>query len=100
MTAITIHNHLRDQLLHAEIVDGLLCISIGVDTLTKAVTGMLDDRGYEGPVVVDSDEFAEAILMSLQREEEDGSTVIHHALDKAAINAVEDGCEGITFGDD
>lgn len=47
------------------------------------------------PCVTDAAVFARELLGELQREEEDGSTVVTEMLDDAMRAAVENGCEGV-----
>ncbi len=75
-----------NQDLAVEIVDGVLTISIGVDTLVKAV-----DLGDDSIVVIDPHAFAADILSVLNDEAEDGTTPVHLLFDAAAQRAVEDG---------
>lgn len=91
---------MKGEGLKVELADGKLTISVPVETLCLAAT-----RGpYFDDIVVEHDQevevtdpqvFAEAIKAELLREEEDGTTLIHRMFDKAAINAVEGGAEGI-----
>lgn len=78
--------------LKAEIRGGELVISIPVETLCFAVM-QRDSMG--GLRVVDRDEFAKDILRELWREEEDGSTLLHHLFDKAATEAANQGSLGL-----
>lgn len=45
--------------------------------------------------VDDVNTFAAEFVRELNAEDEEGTTLIHVALDKAAVNAVENGAEGI-----
>ncbi len=87
----------RNQQLKVEIIEGVLKISIGVDLLVHAVTHGADFWPENELVVSDNDEFAAAIAQELENDcfQEDGTTVLHVAFDKAAELAVENGCEGI-----
>lgn len=81
-----------------EIKDGKLVITIGIEALVFGVThGAYFDNLPEGeaPEVTDAALFAQAICDALTEEEEDGSTLVHRMLDKAAENAIEDGCDGV-----
>lgn len=80
--------------LSVNVVDGRLEITVGIDILKYAVRfrGPLDEK-----IVTDTKVFAEAIALELRREEEDGTTLVHRMLDKAATNAVENGCEGVKY---
>lgn len=95
---------LRDQGLTVELVDGRLVISIGVDALMAAVRGSRpweeqeeDGRGY---AISDVDGFADDILRELEHEEEDGTTLVHIAIDAAIARALDQGSLNIDYGDD
>lgn len=88
----------RDQHLEAAISDDVLIITIGVSNLVTAVLAGPHLDG-DDPVAVDVDIFAAEILAELLREEEDGTTPIHRMLDAAAVEAIEQGAEGIRFGE-
>lgn len=98
----------RDQHVNVELIDGRLVISIGVDTLATAIKYMpqLDDAfdEVEGKEIeteiTDADKLAAAIVETLDDEEEDGTTLVHRMLDKAALQAIENGAEGIVTADD
>lgn len=45
--------------------------------------------------VTDVKAFAAAVVEELDREEENGATLVHHLFDRAMEEAVENGCEGI-----
>lgn len=86
--------------LHVDIIKGRLVISIGISALCFAATRgpYFDDicaRTSQDIIVTDQDAFAKEILRELRREEEDGTTLVHLMLDKAAERAVENGAEGI-----
>jgi hypothetical protein len=49
---------------------------------------------------IDIKKFAPELINSLLREEEDGTTLLHKALDDAAYNAFENGDEGIELVDE
>jgi hypothetical protein len=85
----------RQQPLKVEIVDGRLVVSIGVGLLCYAVQGAggCDFR------VTNEDAFAADIARELERDEEDGTTLLHRAFDKAASEAVEGGSEAAGLTD-
>jgi len=85
----------REQQLQIEVVEGRLVISIGVDLLIGSAIEVPAIDGGE-LVVTDADAFITAIVDELEAEEGDGTTLIHHALDKAANNAIDNGCEGVS----
>lgn len=93
----------RDQGLVVEIVNGVLSITIGVDTLCHAVKMGMESQFYggEGEITfTNPDVFAQAVMNALTYEEEDGATPLHAVFDAAAIEACEQGCEGIEFEED
>ena len=86
----------RDQALTVEIEGGRLVISIGVDALMIAVEG--GDDWLEGWKILDADTFASEIADALENnEQEDGTTDIHLAIDKAATYAIENGSEAVSL---
>lgn len=97
----------RNDPLKCFIEDGVLTMCIGVDVLAHAVKlnpdlTVFDDKddGWVEPEITDPDKFAEGVLRALKDESDDGTTVIHQALDTAAMSAIENGAEGIKTGDD
>ncbi|NIJ07264.1 hypothetical protein FHS31_000860 [Sphingomonas vulcanisoli] len=90
----------RDQALTVAVEDGRLVISIGIDTLMIAAQGGND--WVEGTEILDADAFAAEIADRLENEEqEDGTTDIHLAIDRAVLLAIENGSEAIRLpGDD
>lgn len=97
----------KDTELSAKIEKEELVIRVGISTLCRAVRqcpvidhAVMEANGDESAVeITDEAVFAQAILESLQAEEEDGSTPVHRLLDDAANEAIEQGCEGIEFHD-
>ena len=87
--------------LEVKLSDGKLIIEIDVPTLCFAATHgpYFDDivAAADGAEIriTNEQEFAKAILSELRQEEEDGTTLVHIMLDKAAEQAVENGAEGI-----
>ena len=57
-----------------------------------------EQEDYVPPKVVDLDQFIDDLVDELNREEEDGSTLITKALDDAVVNACENGSEAIFLG--
>lgn len=99
---------MRDQHVNVDIVDGRLVVSIGIDTLAVAVQYMpqlgeafdeVEGKEIENEIT-DADKLAAAIVEALDDEEEDGTTLVHRMLDKAALRAIENGAEGILTADD
>lgn len=92
----------RNTPLECSIADGVLTMKIGVDVIAHAVKlnpdlTVYDEKSgrYLEPAITDPDKFAQEVLGALRAESEDGTTLIHEALDKAAVNAIECGAEGI-----
>ena len=97
----------RNTPLECSIKDGVLTMQIGVDVIAHAVKLNPNLQHYDEdsgaflePTITDADKFAAEILKELQVESEDGTTLIHVALDKAAVNAIEYGAEGIDLPGD
>lgn len=78
----------RDQGLAIEIAGGRLVVSIGIDALMIAVRGgdYWDDEAF---VITDADALAASIVRGLEDEEDDGTTGIYLAIDRAVQWAVE-----------
>lgn len=90
----------RSQALEVDIEDGRLVISIGVDTLLVAARGgdtWPDDEEF---AVTNVDGFADDIRHELVGEEEDGTTLVHIAIDTAVERALDAGSLNVTYGDD
>lgn len=92
----------RNDPLKVVVKDGLLSISIGVETLGHAIEfapslERYDEESgdFQRPVITDADVFAKEIKNWLEHEEEDGSTAIHKMLDSVAQTAIEQGATGI-----
>lgn len=94
----------RDQGLFVEIVDGRLVISIGVDALMVAAHGSPafeeNEAGECDWKITSPDGFAEDIRHELEDEEEDGTTLIHIAIDAAIERALDAGSLNVSYGDD
>lgn len=97
----------RNDPLKCYIDDGVLVIRIGVECLAKAIKlnpelAEYDEKTGEWnePEITDADKFAVEVMHAAQEESEDGTTLIHIALDTAAMNAIEDGAEGIKMPGD
>jgi hypothetical protein len=89
---------MRNDPLKAEINDGRLVISIGVDTLCHAIE-IGRSYGLGDITITDKDIFVKELLNELNNESEDGSTIIHRMFDKAASNAIENGALGVNYDD-
>ncbi len=85
----------------------VVTITIGIRTLVGAVELGPDFQHYDEaaaefypPKVTDASVFAAAVCAALAAEEEDGTTLVHIAFDKAALSAIESGAEGVLcYGD-
>jgi hypothetical protein len=80
----------------AVIHDNKIEISIAVDALPLIVSGSCAANGLEGLWrVTDADMFATEVALALNREEEDGTTLVHKMFDKAFGDAIDQGADGI-----
>lgn len=88
----------KDLPLHVEIVGGVVTATIGVSTLCTAVAA-----GHTFPPqgrFTDEYAFARAVAAELMREDEDGTTRFHRLLEVAAVEAIEQGADGVRFPGD
>ncbi len=97
----------RHDPLKVFIEDGVLTMAIGVEVLAKAVKLNPAFTEYDQaldlwrePEITDVDVFAQEVADMLQDESEDGTTLVHIAIDTAAENAIENGAEGILLPSD
>lgn len=97
----------RNDTMKCFINDGVLTIMIGVDVIAKAIEldpelSDYDERTREWvvPEITNADTFVTEVMHALKAESEDGTTLIHSALDTAAINAIEMGALGIKMPDE
>lgn len=97
----------RNDPLKCCIEDGVLIMQIGVAALARAIQlnpdlTECDERTgqWNEPEITDADKFAAEVLAALKNEDEDGTTLIHTAIDTAAMNAIENGAEGIKLPTD
>jgi hypothetical protein len=74
--------------LKVEIKDGVLEISIGVETLAFAIQ---NSPTWRGGKITDDKKFAEDVLIELLDEDEEGTTAVHKLFDDMAENAINDG---------
>lgn len=85
--------------LRCRIKKRVLVIEVGLDVLKFATENHPDlyedelDKGRY--VVTDLAVFTKAVVAELHSEEEDGSTPIHRLLDKAILDAISNGAEGV-----
>lgn len=96
----------RNDPMKCFINDGVLTILIGVDVIAKAIELDPELADYDEqtgewivPEITDVDTFVNEVMHALKAEGEDGTTLIHSALDTAAINAIEMGADGIKLPD-
>lgn len=80
--------------------DGDLVIRIPIGTMIYAFENDQSNEGWDGnqhvpPKVMNRDGFVADVLRQLGREEEDGTTPVHRMMDKAMLDAVEDGSEHV-----
>lgn len=92
----------RTAPLRVGLRDQQLTISVGVDVLAwaaeqcSALHEFDADAGIlRGPQVTSSDGFAADVLRALEREAEDGTTMVHELLDRACEVAIEQGSEAV-----
>lgn len=82
-----------DEPLGVCITSDRLIVAMGTEPLIHAVSDQPALADYN---VTDPAAFAAAIVKELRREQgDDGTTLLHIALDQAAVNAMENGAEGI-----
>lgn len=86
----------EDSPLKVEVLDGQLVVSIGVETLrfsrNQAEKDHSDKRGVgTGYLVTDPYGFARDVVLELVKEREDGSTILTDVLDRATLDAIENG---------
>ena len=86
---------MKDQLLKAEIKDGVLNISIGMEALKTSIESGRLDISCGGEFVIDDlESFGADFVYELVKEEEDGSTPIHLMFDQVALESLENGGSG------
>lgn len=92
----------RNRQLEVKVDRGVLTISIGLDLLKHALEYAPqlefhndESESFEHPKITSIDDFAEEMVSVLSDEDEDGTTPVHRLLDKAALDALEQGAEGI-----
>jgi hypothetical protein len=84
----------EDKTLTAEVKEGVLTISIGVDQLCHACSiGRL--YGLGDIEITDKKLFVEGIVQQLKSQDHDGSTVVHKMFDNAATQMLENGELGV-----
>lgn len=90
-----------EQPLRVSIEAGRLVISIGVVTLGEALAGPMSPLKRDAPhaKITDHAEFAREVRNALTAESEDGTTLVHTMLDGVASQFLENGADGVDFGD-
>lgn len=90
---------IKEKPLTLVIEDDQLKISIGVDVLQHACE---IGRAYgNGDIqITDQDEFLSGLARELEREDEDGGTLLHRAFDSAVSEMLENGEHGVDLLDD
>jgi hypothetical protein len=93
---------MKNQPLRCTIEDGKLIVSIGIDVLAWCArehpsfwNGEDDDTPNIN--VTDPEIFAREIQREMEKEAEDGSTLVNRMIDMAIQNAYEDGCQGVAY---
>lgn len=80
-----------------------LVIRVGVDCLLQAIpladTWPTNNAG-EPCKITDRDQFLKDLICELDRENEQGATVLHLAIDEAATEVTEQGYESVELPDD
>lgn len=90
---------MKDKNFKVEIIENVLTISVGTDILQHAcVIG----RSYGGGDIKITNEaqFLDGFVNQLNAEKEDGSTLIHHAFDRAVDEMLENGEYGVDYIED
>lgn len=90
-----------EQPLKVGIEAGRLVISIGIVTLGEALVGPGSPvkRAVPHAKITDHAEFACEVKRALLSESEDGTTPVHTLLDGVAEAFLENGADGVDFGD-
>jgi len=98
-------DQVKDEMpLRCEIKDGAIDMGVGLNVLAFAAwnhPGFWDgESGTDVPniKVIDLDRFAKEVMVEINREREDGSTLLTDMLDKAIEQAVGNGSEAVDYG--
>lgn len=87
-----------DKILEAAIEDDQLVIRIGVRCLVRGITAAdtwpITVEG-DPAKIVDQDQFLQDLIAELMREDEQGATSVHLAIDAAAEQVFEQGYESV-----
>jgi hypothetical protein len=91
----------------ATLEDGVIVIRLHLDTMAHAAAGCpaferFDEKSerFLAPVITDKDAFAIDFIRALNKESEDGSTMITNMFDEAFVAAADQGADGIVFPED
>ena len=94
----------KDKRLEVSVIDDVITISIGIDTLAESVKDHFSyySRQFnpEGFIkkVVDKKAFGQDIVDTLNEElGDDGTTMVHQLFDKAILRAAENGAVSMRF---
>ncbi|WP_299663900.1 hypothetical protein [uncultured Ruegeria sp.] len=85
---------------HAKIEGDEIVIRMKISELNGAAYQGLDQCGVEDDGEMDFEQLAPDLVKELNREEEDGTTLIHRALDSAVVAASENGSEAFAYLDE
>lgn len=80
-----------------EIKDGEIIIRVQIKDLSGVAFEGLNDVGMLDETDVDFDEVAKDIVSELEREDEEGSTLVHFMFDQAVRDASENGSTALDF---
>lgn len=91
----------KDEMpLRCRVVDGVIDMSIGVNILrfaTESHPDFWDERSNHNDPnikITDAAVFAKEVVYTINKEAEDGSTMLTRMLDEAIKQTIENGCEG------
>jgi hypothetical protein len=99
------NNPMSELPLQSKCQDGILSVAIGLKTLRWVAENHPyfwdGESGTDTPNIKITDEavFAQEVVEALNREEENGGTLITEMLDEAIKQAVENGCDGVDHDD-
>ncbi|WP_036114549.1 MULTISPECIES: hypothetical protein [Luteibacter] len=91
----------------AKIIDGEIVIRLSLDTMAFAAerspaleSYSEEASGYLMPLITDREAFAKELVHCLNKESEDGSTMVTDMFDAAFSAAADAGAAGIVFPDE
>lgn len=92
---------MTDMSGQAVIEDDAIVIRLPIVNIPVAVEGANAIGAFDAPIkVIDAAAFAKDIILELNREDEEGTTMVHKMFDKAFNEAAEQGAQGIADEDD